>query len=276
MKRKLWQSILLYATVIVACAVVLFPVYWMVVTSLQPPGSLRAYPPHFLPPDPQWQTYIRLFIETDILRWMANSAIVAVAATGISMVAAVLAGYSLSRYQTKSSENVGLFILMSKMLPATMLIIPLFGIMRSLGLMGSLWSLIFAHATAIVPFATWMLKGYFDSIPNELEQAAQVDGCTPWGALFRVILPVAAPGLAATSLYGFVLSWADYLFARTFLANNADSWTVNLGIATFKGEYQTDWNLVMAASLLAALPIMIAYLFLQRFLVGGMTAGAGK
>jgi multiple sugar transport system permease protein len=276
MKRTAFQSILLYATLVVVCSILLFPIYWMVITSLAPNTALRSFPPQFWPSNPQWSTYTNLIFNTDMPRWLLNSAVVAITSTAISLLVSVLAAYSLSRYTMKGGEAVGLFILMSKMLPATMLIIPLFGIFRSLGLMGSLWSLIIAHATAIVPFATWMLKGYFDSIPQELEQAAQVDGCTPWGALFRVILPISAPGLAATALYGFVLSWADYLYARTFLASSTQNWTANLGIATFKGEYQTDWNVIMAASLLAALPIMLAYLFLQRHLVGGLTAGSGK
>lgn len=276
MKRTAFQSILLYATLVVVCSILLFPIYWMVITSLAPNTALRSFPPQFWPSNPQWSTYTNLIFNTDMPRWLVNSAVVAITSTAISLLVSVLAAYSLSRYTMKGGEAVGLFILMSKMLPATMLIIPLFGIFRSLGLMGSLWSLIIAHATAIVPFATWMLKGYFDSIPQELEQAAQVDGCTPWGALFRVILPISAPGLAATALYGFVLSWADYLYARTFLASSTQNWTANLGIATFKGEYQTDWNVIMAASLLAALPIMLAYLFLQRYLVGGLTAGSGK
>jgi multiple sugar transport system permease protein len=276
MKRTAFQSILLYATLVVVCSILLFPIYWMVITSLAPNTALRSFPPQFWPSNPQWSTYTNLIFNTDMPRWLLNSAVVAITSTAISLLVSVLAAYSLSRYTMKGGEAVGLFILMSKMLPATMLIIPLFGIFRSLGLMGSLWSLIIAHATAIVPFATWMLKGYFDSIPQELEQAAQVDGCTPWGALFRVILPISAPGLAATALYGFVLSWADYLYARTFLASSTQNWTANLGIATFKGEYQTDWNVIMAASLLAALPIMLAYLFLQRYLVGGLTAGSGK
>jgi multiple sugar transport system permease protein len=145
-----------------------------------------------------------------------------------------------------------------------------------LDLIGSLWSIILAHATLIIPFTTWMLKGYFDTIPRELEQAAMVDGCSPMGALVRVILPVALPGLAATALYGFVLSWSDYAYARTFLTNAQTNWTANLGITTMKGEYVTDWNEISAASLLVAIPIIVIYLFLERYLVGGLTAGAEK
>lgn len=276
MNRTPLQSILLYAAVIATCIVLLFPIYWMAVTSLAPAHSVRAFPPTFIPPDPQWQTYVDLIFKSDMPRWLLNSAFVAIVSTALSLFVAVLAAYSLSRFRGRGSEATGMVVLMSQMLPATMLIIPLFGIFRNLGLVGSPFALIISHATIIVPFATWMLKGYFDSIPQELDQAAMVDGCTPWGALFRVVLPVAAPGLAATSLYGFVLSWADYLYARTFLANASNNWTANIGIATFKGEYHTDWNVIMAASLMTALPIMIVYLFLQRYLVGGLTAGAGK
>ena len=144
------------------------------------------------------------------------------------------------------------------------------------GLIGSLWSIILAHATLIIPFTTWMLKGYFDTIPRELEQAAMVDGCSPLGAMVRVILPVSAPGLAATALYGFVLSWSDYAYARTFLTNAQGNWTANLGITTMKGEYISNWSDISAASILVALPILAIYLVLERYLVGGLTAGAEK
>ena len=211
-----------------------------------------------------------------MLLWLSNSALAAIAAVVLSMSVSIFAAYSLSRYRVRGGQALGLFILVSKMLPATLLVIPLFAIFREFRLIGSLWSIILAHSTLIVPFSTWMLKGYFDSIPRELEQAAMVDGCSPLGALFRVILPVSAPGLAATALYGFVLSWSDFIYARTFLTVEQTKWTANLGIATLKGEYITDWNEVMAASLMAAIPIILIYMFLERFLVGGLTAGAEK
>ncbi len=192
------------------------------------------------------------------------------------MTVSILAGYSLSRFRVRGGPSLGLFILTAKMLPATLLVIPLFGIFRTIDLIGSLWSIILAHATLIVPFTTWMLKGYFDTIPRELEQAAMVDGCSPLGAMVRVILPVSAPGLAATALYGFVLSWSDYAYARTFLTNAQSNWTANLGITTMKGEYISNWADISAASILVALPVLIIYLFLERYLVGGLTAGAEK
>lgn len=276
MRRTLSQSLLLYATVIFTCAAVLFPIYWMFLTAVAPISRLRSYPPSFWPDDPQWQNFTEILETKPVLLWLTNSTLAAVAATLLSMSVAILAAYSLSRYRVRGSQTMGLFILTSKMLPATLLVIPLFAIFREFRLIGSLWSIILAHSTLIVPFTTWMLKGYFDSIPRELEQAAMVDGCSPMGALFRVILPVSAPGLAATALYGFVLSWSDFAYARTFLTSSQSQWTINVGIATFKGEYITDWNQVMAGSLMAAVPIIIVYLFLERYLVGGLTAGSEK
>lgn len=270
------QKTLLYASVILTCAILVFPIYWLVITALSQPDQLRQLPPNFWPAEPRWDVFAKIFEERPIFRWLGNSALAAIGAVSISMVVSVLAGYSLSRFRVKGGQNLGLFILTAKMLPATLLVIPLFGIFRTVGLIGSMWSIILAHATLIIPFTTWMLKGYFDTIPRELEQAAMVDGCSPLGAMFRVILPVSAPGLAATALYGFVLSWSDYAYARTFLTNAQDNWTANLGITTMKGEYVSNWSDISAASILVALPILLIYLFLERYLVGGLTAGSDK
>lgn len=276
MRRKTTRHTLLYAGVVLTCAILVFPIYWLVVTALSEPSQLRQLPPSFWPAEPRWGVFGQIMAERPILLWLGNSALAATWAVAISMVVSVLAGYSLSRFRVRGGQSLGLFILTAKMLPATLLVIPLFGIFRNLELIGSLWSIILAHATLIIPFTTWMLKGYFDTIPRELEQAAMVDGCSPLGAMVRVILPVSAPGLAATALYGFVLSWSDYAYARTFLTNAQDNWTANLGITTMKGEYISNWSDISAASILVALPILAIYLFLERYLVGGLTAGAEK
>ena len=276
MKRRSLRTLALYALVIATCAILVFPIYWLVVTALSEPSLLRQLPPSFWPAEPRWGVFRQIMAERPILLWLGNSALAAIGAVAISMVVSVLAGYSLSRFRVRGGQSLGLFILTAKMLPATLLVIPLFGIFRSLELIGSLWSIILAHATLIIPFTTWMLKGYFDTIPRELEQAAMVDGCSPLGAMVRVILPVSAPGLAATALYGFVLSWSDYAYARTFLTNAQGNWTANLGITTMKGEYISNWSDISAASILVALPILAIYLVLERYLVGGLTAGAEK
>ncbi len=276
MKRKLPAAALLYVTVIVTCALLVFPIYWLIVTALATPAELRALPPTFWPTVPRWGVFAEIIEQRPILLWLGNSVLAAAGAVTLSMLVSVLAGYSLSRFKVRGGQSLGLFILTAKMLPATLLVIPLFGIFRMTGMIGSLWSIILAHATLIVPFTTWMLKGYFDTIPRELEQAAMVDGCSPLGAMVRVILPVSAPGLAATALYGFVLSWSDYAYARTFLTNAQTNWTANLGLTTMKGEYVSNWADISAAALIVALPVLLIYLFLERYLVGGLTAGAEK
>lgn len=276
MNRTPLQSLALYGTVILLAALILFPVYWLLVTAISTSAELSQLPPSFWPDDAQWSTFAKVWEERPIPLWLLNSMLAAIGSVALSMVVSVLAGYALSRFSIRGGHSLGLFILTAKMLPATLLVIPLFSIFRNFGMIGSLWTLVLAHSTLIIPFTTWMLKGYFDTIPRELEQAAMVDGCSPMGAMVRVVLPVATPGLAATSLYAFVLSWADYAYARTFLVNAPGSWTANLGITTMRGEYSTDWNEISAAAVFVAVPIIVIYLFLERYLVGGLTAGAEK
>jgi multiple sugar transport system permease protein len=275
-RRSTLGTIGLYAAAVTTCGLLLFPIYWMLVTALSPRNQIRAYPPKFWPDDPQWGVFAELLATQPFGLWMKNTILVALATMILSLSVAVLAAYALSRYRLRGGQALGLFILTSKMLPATLLVIPLFAIFRSVDLVGSLWSVILAQSTLIVPFGTWMLKGYFDTIPPELEQAALVDGCSPFAAIWRIVLPVAAPGLAATALYSFVISWSDFLYARTFLTTSQSQWTLNMGIATLKGEFITDWNVIMAAALMAATPIVIVYLFLERFLVGGLASGSEK
>lgn len=276
MRRRALHGILLAGGVIVTCALLLLPVYWILITALADPSELRTYPPAFWPAHPAWNVFARVAAERPIVLWLGNSALIAGAVVLLSMSVSILAAYSLSRFHVRGGHSLGLAILTAKMLPATLLVIPLFGIFRTLNLIGSVWSVILAHSTLVVPFSTWMLKGYFDTVPREIEQAAMIDGCSPLGALFRVVLPISGPGLTATALYGFTLSWSDYVYARTFLTNAQSNWTVILGITTMKGEYISGWNEISAAAILAALPVLLIYLFLQRYLVGGLTVGAGK
>ncbi|WP_128255699.1 carbohydrate ABC transporter permease [Falsirhodobacter deserti] len=276
MTRTPLQSLILYAVVILTLGLILFPVYWLLVTALSTTDKLYALPPKFWPVDPHWDIFARVWEAKPILQWLTNSLIAAVGSVALSMLVSVSAGYALSRYSMRGGAAMGMFVLTAKMLPATLLVIPLFSIFAKAGMIGSLWTLVIAHSTLIIPFATWMLKGYFDTIPKELEQAAMVDGCSPLGAMVRVVLPIATPGLAATALYAFVLSWADYAYARTFLVNAPDNWTANLGITTMQGEYVTYWNDISAAAIFVAIPIIVIYLFLERYLVGGLTAGAEK
>jgi multiple sugar transport system permease protein len=257
--RERRRTTLLYLTVIAGSGTLVFPIYWMLVTAITDAGAIRSYPPVFFPAEPTLAAFKAVLVDRPMLAWIKNSALVAVGSTGLSMVVSVLAGYSLSRYRSRTAEAVGLSILVSKMIPTTLLVIPLFVVFKKLGLIADLSSAALAHCTVTIPFATWMLKGYFDSIPRELEEAAMVDGCAALAALWRVIL-----------------SWNEFVFSRTLLVSEPDSWTVTVGIASIKGEYIISWNEVMAASAIAALPIILVFLWLERYLVAGLTAGAQR
>ena len=273
--RQRGQRILTYAAVAVVVGLLFFPVYWMFNTSLAPQGELYVYPPKLIHPHATLAAYAKIFRERPMARWLANSLAVVVLSGLYSLAVSILAGYSLSRFYARGSGSLGYLLLASRMLPTTLLVIPLFVFMSGLHLIDTLWSVVIANVTFILPFATWMLKGYFDSIPRELDEAAYVDGASRLGALGRVILPLAAPGVAATALYSAILAWDEYLFARTFLTTTS-SWTISVGLGSFRGEYVTFWNEVMAASLVGTLPIVIIFLLLERQLVSGLTAGAVK
>ncbi|HYM68062.1 MAG TPA: carbohydrate ABC transporter permease [bacterium] len=265
----------LYAAVVVVVGVLVFPVYWMFNTSLAPQNQLYVYPPTFVHPHATLAAYTKILHERPIGRWLLNSLVVVLLSGAYSLGVGVLAGYSLSRFRTRGAGTLGHLLLASRMLPTTLLVIPLFVAMSTVHLINSLWSVVIANVTFIMPFATWMLKGYFDSIPRELDEAAYIDGSSRLGALVRVVLPLAAPGLAATALYSTILAWDEYLFARTFLTT-ASTWTISVGLGSFRGEYVTYWNEVMAASLIGTLPIILIFLVLERQLIQGLTAGAVK
>jgi len=265
----------LYGVVAIVLAVLFFPVYWMFNTSLAPTDQIYVYPPRLIHPHATFAAYAKVVRERPIGRWLLNSSIVVVASGIYSLVVGTLAGYSLSRIRTRVGGMFAHLLLGSRMLPTTLLVIPLFVFMSTFHFTDTLWSVVIANVTFTLPFATWMLKGYFDSIPRELDEAAYIDGSSRLGALGRIIVPLAAPGIAATALYSAILAWDEYLFARTFLTT-ASTWTISVGLGSFRGEYVTYWNEVMAASLIGTLPIIAIFLVLERQLVSGLTAGAVK
>lgn len=268
---KVFAIVATGATVLVA----LFPFYWMGVTSVLPENTIFRYPPSFFPVDGEIKPYIEVLSASELPRWIFNSCYVVFTSTLLSVFVSALAAYSLSRYGSRMGILVGYVLLASRMVPSTLWVIPLYLLYQSLGILNTYTALILAYTSFEIPFATWMLKGYFDSIPRELEQAAQIDGCSEWQALFAVILPLSLPGLAASLIASAVLGWSDYLFALTFLRDKS-LWTITVGIQSFFGEHVTHWNHIMASSLLATLPLLVIFIVLGRFLVSGLTAGAVK
>jgi multiple sugar transport system permease protein len=191
----------------------------------------------------------------------------------LTMTAAALAGYSLSRFRTAAQRAMGFALLASKMMPAALVVIPFFVMFTRTGLVGTKLGLVLANSAAAVPFATWLLKGFFDAIPRELDEAARIDGCTEIGAFLRVVLPLAAPGLSAGAAYVAIVTWSDLVFART-LTSKPEDWLVTVGLQSFTGEYLVDWASLMAAATISVVPMLLLFVLVQPFLMRGMTQGS--
>jgi len=276
MRRRRPRASLTVVAALVAL-LLLFPLYWMVVTAVLPTSETLAREPTL------WPAWSRLdlrafgeaFARKPLATWLLNSLAVTAGATVISLVIAALAGYSLSRFRTPAQQWTGLTLLLTKMLPGSLVVIPFFIMASTFHLIDSLFALMLANAAVGVPFATWMLKGFFDGIPRELEQAAMLDGCGHLGAFLRVVVPLARPGLAASAIYLAILSWSDFVFART-LINDQARWTITTGLVSFVGEHGIDWPALMAAGVISLAPMVVLFLLLEPFLVSGMTAGAQR
>jgi multiple sugar transport system permease protein len=271
-RRWLWLALALAAV-----ALVLFPIYWMVVTSLLPSSLVLSRHPPLVPPLERvsFDAFVEVFRRRPVLAWIVNSTLVAAGSTAASLVLAALAGYSLSRFHTPAQKAAGAALLLTKMLPGSLIVIPFFVMFTTAHVIDTRWALIVANISVGVPFATWMMKGFFDTLPRELEQAAAIDGCTPLQALWYVILPLARPGLAACGIYLAIVAWSEFVFART-LVTKSDLWTVTVGLQSFVGEYLVDWPALMAAGVVSLAPMFVLFLLLEPFLVSGLTSGAVK
>lgn len=250
------------------------PIYWMLLTSLRDRAVTMVWPPSLLPdlPTLSLAAYVDLFANTPLPKWFLNSMVIASASTVGTVLIAATAGYALSRARGPGSRTMGYAILVSKMLPSTLLVVPFYVMFHRAGLLNTLHAPILGNMSFAVPFATWMMKSFFDGIPRELEEAAMVDGATPLRAFRQIVLPLTLPGLAAVTLYTFIVSWNDYVFARTFLAGG-EMTTIAVGATHFLSETEMAWNKVMATAVLACLPVTVIFFLLERHFVAGATQG---
>jgi multiple sugar transport system permease protein len=256
--------------------VLLFPFLWMISTSLKPPNEVFTQVPRWIPEAPTFDNFRTLMVRTAYPTYFRNSVLVSVVTTLGAVVIASFAGYSLSRFRFRGRRTIAVLILVVQMFPAVLLVIPLFGLMQTLGLLNTHLSLIIAYGTFALPFSTWMLKGYFDTIPAALEESALIDGCTRTQALRLIVLPLAAPGLVTVALFSFVLAWQEYLFALAF-TRTASMRTLTVGLALMQGQHGSiSWGEIMAGAFIACIPAIVIFTFLQRYLVQGFTQGAVK
>lgn len=270
------STLLTYAVLFACAAFCLLPVVWMLDTALKPVEEIRSVQPHLLIARPTLAHFTEVLTNTHFLLYFRNSVIVAVGTTLLALAIAIFAGYALARWPGVGPVRaVGRALLVSQMVPGVLLLVPLYVTIRRLGLLDTFPALMIAYTTFMVPLCALMLRGFFDAIPIELEEAAELDGSSRLGILLRVVLPLSLPGLIATGLFAFVNAWNEFMFA--YVLTNGDAHrTLTPGIMLLRGLYTTDWGGLMAASVLAVLPVAIVFTWLQRFLVEGLTAGAVK
>ncbi|MBV7505586.1 carbohydrate ABC transporter permease [Bacillus sp. sid0103] len=275
-RGMLISKIVTYIVLIAFSIFCVFPFLWMLVTSLKPTEQIRTSHPSFFINNPTFSHFENVLVNTKFLTFFVNSLIVALTTTIISILVSIFAGYALSRFQRfKGVKVVNVTMLLSQMIPGVLLLVPLYILMQRFGLLDTYASMILAYTTFMVPLCTFMLKGFFDSIPYELEEAAEIDGCARVRIIFQIILPISIPSLVATALFAFVNAWNEFMFGYVFINDEAHR-TLTPGITLFKGLYSTDWGSIMSASVLAVLPIVIMFIYLQKYLIEGMTAGSVK
>ncbi len=253
----------------------LVPFYWMVVTSLKKDKEIYGFEATLVPRQPTLANYVRLFATTPFVKYLRNSTIIAVGTTLFSLVFGCLGAYALARLRFPGRGLIARGLVVTYLVPPSLLFIPLFAVMSTLSLIDTHQGLILAYLGFSVPFATWLLMGYFRSVPIELEEAALVDGCTRFGSLVRVILPMSLPALAVVAFFAFTQSWNEFLYANVFV-NSVEVRTITTGLTLFVVEDVFFWGPMMGASFLSALPPLILYLVFQRWVVKGLTLGGVK
>jgi len=266
---------LVYGFLLVMAIYVLFPFAWMLSTALKTESEALAIPPTWIPRTPTLDSVIGIWVRKNFALYFFNSTVVSLATALLSVFFGSLAGYGFSRFRFPGRQFLMGFFLATQMLPGVLLVGPYFKMLNAVGLYDTRTGLVIAFLTICLPFATWTMKGFIDGVPVEMDEAALVDGCNRLSVFFRVILPVLGPAMVASILFAFLLAWGDLLWALC-LTTSEGMITVTLGIARTVGEFRIIWPMLMAGSLLGGLPAILLYLFLQRFLVAGLTAGALK
>ena len=253
----------------------LVPFYWMVVTSLKKDKEIYGFEATLVPRHPNLDHYRKLFAQTPFVQYLVNSTVVSVSTTATSLVLACLGGYALARLRFPGRALIARGLIFSYLVPPALLFIPLFAVMSTLNLIDTRHGLVLVYLSFTVPFSSWLLLGYFRSVPAELEEAALVDGCSRMSALVRIILPMSLPALAVVAFFSFTQAWNEFLYANVFV-NSPDVRTITTGLTLFVVEDVFFWGPMMGASCLATIPPVLLYLIFQRWVVKGLTLGAVK
>lgn len=275
-RKRHWRRLaLVYG---LSTAVLLFalgPLSWVILGSLKPPAEIFQTPLSFLPEEPTLQNYADVLRRTDLGRYLTNSAIVAAGALVITLALASVAAYGFSRYDFRFKQPILVGMLVLQLMPSTVNVVPLYVMMNSFGLLNTRTALVLLYAASSVPFAIWILKGFFDTLPRSLDEAASIDGATRWYTFVRVILPLSLPGLSAAAFLSFLASWGEFLIPLV-VANSRDVAVMSVGIYTFFGDETAAYHHAFSASVMATAPAVLLYLFAQKYLMSGLAQGAEK
>lgn len=280
--RKVVPQILTYAAAVAVAVWILAPFAWLVISSLSPNVDLLSRPLHWIPRHLDTSRYVTIFTSSDPVssgytfrHALVNSSVVAFLSTLLSMAVGILAAYAFARLHFRGKGSLRLVFLATYMLPPIALVVAMYFILGQLHLRDTVWGLALVYSSFITPYVIWLMSGYFEAIPVEIEEASLVDGCTRLGSLFRVLLPLAVPGLVTTAIFSILLAWDEFLYALIMTSSVAAK-TLPVAIAEFSGQYMVDYGMMTAGGVLAAVPPVLISFFLQRYIISGLLSGAVK
>ncbi len=273
--RQVVEKIGLYAMVVGVSVLTIFPIYWMIVGTLQPNQYTMSFPPPLFPREISFTAAVQLFTDRPILTWIRNSFLIASMTMLVCMILTVMGAYALSNLRWHGRSTFGLFLLITQMLPEILVLIPLYILYHQLDLLDKLPTLALANAAFALPICIWILKGVFDTIPSEVLDAAKVDGCTDLSSIWRIVLPLSAPGMVAVAVVAFFAGWNEYLYA-SILLSSTENMPASVGLSTLKAIGSTPVEQYMMAGLVFSILPVIFYLSMQRYIISGLTAGAVK
>lgn len=269
------KKIITYVLLILVIFIAIFPAIWMLSTSIKPVTELYDNPPEIIPDGPTLANYANVLSRSVMLQSFGNSVVITAAVVVLTLLLTSLAGYGLARYTFRGSKTLSLAFLFGQMVPSVVLVIPLYFMFNRFGLLDTKFGLIIADLSMTLPMGIVMLTSFFKTVPEELEEAAMIDGTTELEALFRVVMPIAKPGLISVAIYTFIHAWEEFLFALN-LTLSASQRTLPIAISTFAGEFTVDWGATMAASTVVALPVLAIFLLCNKYFIQGLSDGAVK
>lgn len=271
-----FKRLLIHVALIISCFIAVYPVLRVLSVSLRPGNRLLSADLAIIPLGATLESYRIVLFDKAFLTWIWNSLAISAATAVIGVILAATSAYAFSRFKFPGRSLGLVFLLTTQMIPASMLMVPLYILAIKLGMVGTYRGLVIAYAVTAVPFSVWILKGYYDTIPFDLEEAARIDGCSQMDAFWRILLPLSTPALAIVFLFNFTTSWNDYLLARVLLGSQEQLLTWPLGLQRLQGQFLTQWGQFSAASIMVAVPVMALFLYTSKYLISGLTLGSVK